>query len=348
MQIFSPVFHLFRILKTLSRRHPVKSVLFFLCLLIFVGVEAWFSFAPLPGQNWIVENLRKIHIEDSSDFSFAVLGDNKNSHTIFPVLLRKVDQDHDIKFALDLGDLVFDGEIEKYRYFIKQVENNTTKPFLTAIGNHELSEKGRGLYYDLFGPFYYSFQLGQTYFIVLDDADEKGLDIWQQGWLERELEQAQGYTSRFVFMHVPLFDPRGGEHHHCLPEKEARSLLSLFEKYHVSHIFTGHIHGYYRGQWEGIPFTITGGAGAELVGKEPKHDFFHYIKVSIKGNLVNTAVQPVTSRDYEWLDRLGSIAWLYIFSFVRFHGIQLALFLLMAWLLGGTLRTEQRKNGQKT
>jgi hypothetical protein len=46
---------------------------------------------------------------------------------------------------------------------------------------------------------------------VLDDADEIGLDAWQQAWLERELKDAREYTFRFVFMPVPLFDPRGGK-----------------------------------------------------------------------------------------------------------------------------------------
>ena len=47
------------------------------------------------------------------------------------------------------------------------------KPLLTAIGNHELMDEGRGNYYDMFGRFYYSFTVGENYFIVLDDADSK-------------------------------------------------------------------------------------------------------------------------------------------------------------------------------
>jgi len=82
--------------------------LFYLCLLSLIFVEVWFKFASLPTQDWIAENLRKIRVEDSESFSFAVFGDNKNSHSIFPELLRKIDQDKDFKFALDIGDLVFD------------------------------------------------------------------------------------------------------------------------------------------------------------------------------------------------------------------------------------------------
>lgn len=337
MHIIRLIFQLFRGLNASCRRHPVKFTLFYLCLLFFIGIEVWFNFAAPPARNWISKNLGEIQIVDPNHLSFAVFGDNKNSHSIFPLLLRKADQDHEIKFALDLGDLVFGGDMEKYRYFIKQVRGNFRKPFLTAIGNHELREEGRGLYYVLFGPFYYSFRIGKVYFIVLDDADGKGLDALQTAWLERELEQARGYTSRFVFMHVPLFDPRGEGYHHCLPEKQAQSLLELFKHYHVSRVFAGHIHGYYQGQWQGLSYIITGGAGGELVGQDPEHDFFHYAKVNVNGNSISVIVQPIDSPEYESLDRFGSMAWLYIFTFLRFHGIQMALILAMVYLLGTTL-----------
>jgi len=90
-----------------------------------------------------------------------------------------VSREEGLVFAIDVGDIVYDGEKEKYRYFFKQVKHNCTVPLLLAIGNHELREKGRGLYYDIVGPYYYSFSIGSTYFIVLDDASEEGLDMWQ-------------------------------------------------------------------------------------------------------------------------------------------------------------------------
>ena len=147
------------------------------------------------------------------------------------------------------------------------------------------------------------------------------------------LSKSADASHRFVFMHVPLFDPRGGRHHHCMPPESARSLLDLFKTNNVTHIFASHIHSYYSGKWEGIPFTITGGAGGELVGKDPEHDFFHYLKVSIKGADVQIAVVPIATPDFEWLDRVGSMAWIYLYAMVRLHGIEIAIFLLMAYAL---------------
>ncbi len=321
------------IFNTHRRQHPVAMGLFIFCAFLLISAEIWFFFAAPPAKNWLAQNLKTIEINNSNDYAFAVFGDNKNSHSAFPELLRKVSQDPSLGFAMDLGDLVFDGEMEKYRYVFSQVRKNMEIPLLTAIGNHELREKGRGLYYELFGPFYYSFKIGRDFFIVIDNADEKDLDQWQRQWLEKELEKAADASHRFVFMHVPLYDPRGGRHHHCMPPESARSLLDLFKTNNVTHIFTSHIHSYYSGKWEGIPFTITGGAGAELVGKDPEHDFFHYLKVSIKGADVQIAVVPIATPDFEWLDRVGSMAWIYLYAMVRLHGIEIAIFLLMAYAL---------------
>lgn len=331
---------LLKIFKVHTRRHPIAMGLFLLSLFLFAGVEVWFHFAPAPAQDWLAQNMQQINAENPNDYTFAVFGDNKNSHATFPKLLGKLSRDKEILFAMDLGDLVFDGEIEKYRYFFSQIRKNLNIPFLTAIGNHELGEKGRGLYYDLFGPSYYSFKVGESYFIILDDANEKRIDQWQRLWLENELQEAAKYSHRFVFMHVPLFDPRGSRHHHCLPGPVGQSLLDLFVKYKASRIIAAHIHGYYQGEWQGIPFTITGGAGGELVGKDPQHDFFHYLKVHVHGDRASIAVVPVATPDYEWLDRIASMAWIYVYATFRFHGIEIAIFLLMAFFLSAVAKAE--------
>ncbi|NOX32145.1 MAG: metallophosphoesterase [Deltaproteobacteria bacterium] len=323
----------FKIFKTHFRNHPVAMGIFMFCAFLLIGIEVWFFFAAPPAKNWLSQNLQNIKNTNYDNYAFAVFGDNKNSHATFPELLREVSADKELSFAIDIGDMVFDGEMEKYRYFFRQVHKNMKIPLLTAIGNHELHEKGRGLYYDLFGPFYYSFKVGRDYFIVIDDANEKGLDQWQQNWLEKELQKAADYSHRFVFMHVPLFDPRGAGHHHCLPAEVAHPLLDLFKKYKVSHVFASHIHSYYTGDWEGIPYTITGGAGGELVGKNPDHDFFHYLKVSVKDSEVKISVMPIKTPDFEWLDRIGSMAWIYFYALIRLHGVEIAILLLMAYAL---------------
>ncbi|WP_457551730.1 hypothetical protein, partial [Desulfobacula sp.] len=131
-----------------------------------------------------------------------------------------------------------------------------------------------------------------------------------------------------------------------MPPDAAHSLLELFKTNKVSHIFASHIHSYYSGKWEGLPFTITGGAGGELVGKDPGHDFFHYLKVSVKDGDVNIAVVPIATPDFEFLDRVGSMAWIYLYAFVRIHGIEFAIFLLMAYALTVAFEFKNEKDGK--
>jgi hypothetical protein len=110
-----------------------------------------------------------------------------------------------------------------------------------------------------------------------------------------------------VFLHTPLFDPRGGDKHHCLAEAAGRRLAALLRQYHVTHIFAGHIHSYFSGNWDSVPYTITGGAGAPLYGTDPEHFFYHYLKVTLQGGKVHVKVQRIKAEgsheSYERIDR---------------------------------------------
>ena len=99
----------------------------------------------------------------------------------------------------------------------------------------------------------------------------------------RTAESRRPTRPAWSFFHIPLFDPRGGENHHCLRPELATRLVALFKKYRVTHVFAGHIHSYYTGAWDGVPYTITAGAGAKLYGTDPQHVFYHYLKVTIQG-----------------------------------------------------------------
>lgn len=333
-----------KIIANIFKKSYLRFSLFMLSVLLLVGLEIWDSFSPPPAQDWIATNFQKIQVADPTDFAFAVFSDNKNSHSVFEKLLADIDRDPKISFVMDIGDMVYDGEKEKYSYFLNQIRSHLHKPLLTAVGNHELKENGRGLYYEVFGPFYYSFQIGKTYFIVLDDANGENVDWWQRRWLEEELTRAQTCEQRVVFMHVPLYDPRSGLHY-CLPEGAADDLVHLFKKYNVTHIFSSHIHGFFQGEWNGIPYTITGGAGAELREHDPQHYFFHYIKVQIQDGELRT--EPKSPSTPAWDDRVAYLVWLYLYAFMRIHGIELALFLIIASLVVPAYRAFTRKPGGK-
>ncbi len=227
--------------------------------------------------------------QGKTDFTFAIFGDNRGSTTDFETLLRQVNGD-DVLFALDNGDLVEGATVENYRMFTGQIAA-CSRPLLTAIGNHDGSASD--LYGALFGPGYYAFTIGNSYFIVLDNANQKNLDDPQLAWLKQRLAESEAYRFRFVIMHVPLYDPRVGPTGvgHSLQDPDFAGMLNdLFDQYQVTLLLTSHIHGYYEGTWGNTPYVITGGAGAPLQGSDPQHFFYHYVRVHVSDEGVSYEV----------------------------------------------------------
>ncbi|KFZ21898.1 Metallophosphoesterase [Thermotoga neapolitana LA10] len=271
----------------------------------------------IPERDLIYKNIRRIEKEKLTDnFTFVVFGDNKNSISTFSKLISAVNEDPVVSFAINTGDMVFDGSVFKWGLYLKQLKRFKV-PVLHVPGNHDLADDP-GNYLKIFGPLYYSFHVGNSYFIVLNNANEKCVDSYQLAWLEGELEKSRSYKYRFVFMHVPIYDPRVKKQpgHSMKDLKNALTLLNILKKYDITMVFAGHIHGYFRGEWNGVPYIITGGAGAELFGTNPEHYFYHFIKVHVSPKGVNYEVIKLPTPDFNIVDRIFHTFWIYTYSFV--------------------------------
>ena len=278
-------------------RLKIKLALLLLCILVLPVLGRAAEKGPLPATNWNPANLARIKASVAKPLTFAVLGDDRDNPAVFDPLLQEVDRDPAITFVIHLGDMVKKVDLDQYRTFFGEVRRNLHQPLLAVIGNHELyGEHGLELYHQMFGPDYYAFSLHDNYFIMLNDAGKEGVGAEQWRWLEDELKKSQAARTRLVFLHVPLYDPRGGENHHCLTPELASRLTALFKKYRVTHVFAGHIHSYFTGTWGGVPYTITAGAGAPLYGTDPEHYFYHYLKVTIKGDKVQVQVRRLANQ----------------------------------------------------
>ena len=295
--------------KTRSLRFPAAGLgLIILLLLAWTGASLAADSAALPAKDWNPRQVKRLQAPAGGKLTFAVLGDNRSNPEVFGRVLQQLDRDPSLTFAIDVGDLVERGALDQFDEFFKQIRPYNRIPFLTAAGNHDLGkDQDLTLYRQIFGPDYYAFRLQDNYFIVVNDVEPNGVGEAQWRWLENELKQSQTYKTRLVFLHTPLFDPRGGDKHHCLPEAAGRRLAALLRQYHVTHVFAGHIHGYFTGNWDGVPYTITAGAGAPLYGTDPKHFFHHYLKVTLQGGKVHVKVQRIKAEgsheSYERIDR---------------------------------------------
>lgn len=211
--------------------------------------------------------------EEDSAFSFIAYGDTQMNflrHREISEQIRK----HNCDFIIHCGDAVQRGPRNDWdtEFFEPLRQILTSKPIYTAIGNHELNSKN---FYENFSypnsehENYYSFSYSNAFFVFLDnpkaaypDKDihtdfKKGSE--QYKWLESELasEKAQNSEWLFVVSHIPAYV--GGTQDFFKDCKE--NLVPLFEKYNVDISFSGHVHGYERGEVNGVNYIVTAGGG---------------------------------------------------------------------------------------
>lgn len=289
-----------------------RHIATFVAIVVLLTAVVLNDYLPVGPGNYNKKQIDRVRSLSPSDyFTFAVMGDSQDGSKTFKKILKDIDNDHYI-FAIDNGDLVFDGEKAKYRTFYNMIKNVQT-PFLVAIGNHDIKEGGAENYFDIFGKFYYSFDYGNSLFIVLDDANEKTIDAVQMGWLEEQLQK--NYQHKFVFLHVPLFDPRPRVDKSLKNKQNVQEFMALMEKYKPDVVFSSHIHAYFDEMRNGVNYIITGGAGSELWGTDPDHYFNHYIKIEVNGDKVSKEVVRFPSADYNWFDRFFYNIWIFINAF---------------------------------
>ncbi len=265
---------------------------FFIALTIYANYDILNDFIPLRLLSPLEERIGNIKKEvNPANFCFAILGDNKNDKEVFPAIITRINNDPDISFVIHTGDMVSDPLKFFYRDFLETLGVFLRKPILLIPGNHDVgNQEEDALYERAFGKQHYIFQIGDTEFVI---ANAQRLEFAaEQNWLRRALHQEKSKNT-LVFMHIPLYDPRGADYHHSLDEQTARKLKGIFRAYDVNHIYTGHIHGYWTGKWDNIPYTITGGAGARLYSNDPAHGFHHYLKVRIEDGRISEEVIAV-------------------------------------------------------
>ncbi len=247
------------------------------------------SYGTPSGNNQ--KQIEKIQQNQSDKFSFAVLSDSHvnpvdggNSKTLKSIL-KDIDKGN-YAFAIDVGDLVA-GDGKNGQFFYDIIKGSKI-PVLTAVGNHDIESDGGKNYLSVFGDFYYSFSYGNSLFIVAGDASESMVTAQQASWLEAQLQR--NYRHKFVFMHIPFYDPRPSINHAlgAFPSGDLKAKLAsaLMEKYKPDIVFFGHIHAYYDWTRNGVEYITTGGSGGGAVGNNPAHDFHNYIDIQVDGDSV--------------------------------------------------------------
>jgi len=236
----------------------------------------------------------------AQNFEFVVIGDTRprlasESFQIFERLIPKINA---VKpaFVINLGDMIYGYGIfgtakqwDKYQQVIKAFR----VPYYQIPGNHDtFSETARKIYGQRFSKFYESFDYGGCHFVLLDNGEEGRWGYMgpaELEWLKADLEQAKAQPV-FVFLHFPVWEPeRIAPKYYQFWE---RILHPLFKESRVRAVFGGHFHCYGpTREFDGIPYFITGGGGAELRPDYKKAGGdFHFLRIKVSADKIEPRV----------------------------------------------------------
>jgi predicted phosphodiesterase len=192
------------------------------------------------------------------------------------------------QFIFHCGDLTPFGQQNQYQA-IKAVLDQSQVPVYTTVGNHDIKDGGGQYYLQYFGSSTYSFNTGPAHISVFNTSSGDVSEA-EFAWLEQDLSQADT-EYKFVFTHIPPFNPLPGLDHSLLNTTTSTRLMHLFEEQDVDVVFTGHIHLFNDSTYNGVRYIITGGAGASLYADEAHGGFYHFVNVSVTPSGIS--IEPV-------------------------------------------------------
>ena len=168
-------------------------------------------------------------------------------------------------YALTLGDMTWDLYWYKNNYALPQYRETINRQVKNlqiyhTMGNHDndfmtTSDYDAAVkYVDCIGPTFYSFNIGQVHYVVMDNIDcsaydgtdsrnyVKKLSNEQLKWLAKDLAYVDKSTPLIVAMHAQIYKPTSTGFDHDSANTEA--LLAALDGYEV-HFVTGHTHKVY-------------------------------------------------------------------------------------------------------
>jgi 1,2-diacylglycerol 3-alpha-glucosyltransferase len=322
-------------------RKFIKQLIYIniIILLLVVGYKVYLNFhePDFIGSNF--ENIRRIEATDPKDaYSFVVFGSIESSINVFQKkIIGQINEDEDIVFAISTGDAVLDGSEDKYQ-ILHQSLNRLNVPTIIGVGTREISNGGDIRFYRHFGPYFFSYTFGESYFIFVDTTGLTPIEV-QKDWIAAELRNAREYDHVFVFMNnapVKTSEETLIQTSHYIQDKAQRDLLlKELARNNVDGVFTNGTVMYAEKTVDNTPYHISGGAGG-LLYKGAKDTAFHYLRVDVgpDGVEVDSITEPlVTSQAViQKIERL----WIYIHSifYVNFTNVLLgSLALLLIFLL---------------
>tara|TARA_R110002049_G_scaffold207188_2_gene377687 strand:- start:10891 stop:12873 length:1983 start_codon:yes stop_codon:yes gene_type:complete len=179
-------------------------------------------------------------------------------------------------YVLTLGDMTWDAYWYDNNFGLNEYVpymNKLNSPVFNLIGNHDYDPyfandwEAENKYREVLGPTYYSFNLGDIHYVVLDDVEylntggsqgnignrnyNYNVSSDQIKWLKKDLAAITDKSTPIVLAtHIPLYkkptlDPNGNQVNQISLTNGAELIDSL-KAFSTVHVLTGHTHVNYR------------------------------------------------------------------------------------------------------
>ncbi len=265
--------------------------------------------------------------DSDQGFNITLWGDSQDNPHIFAQLA-----DHmatlNPNFVLGLGDYVSEGptfSLWKERLFDPARGLFHEVAFYGAIGNHERNHHN---WYDFVAyphpkdnpahESFYSFTYGNAFFLVFD-TDKPYFPIFEtdmeiSAFIKEQVAspEAQAAKWRFALAHVPGYAEAWGDAE-CesyggdLPIREW--LFPLLNEYKFHAYFSGHMHGYERGQSDNLVTVISGGGGGgldawcvDLPQVSVAQYVHHHLHMEVGCNTVRITAYDLDGEKFDWVE----------------------------------------------
>ncbi|RXJ49785.1 calcineurin-like phosphoesterase C-terminal domain-containing protein [Gelidibacter gilvus] len=232
-----------------------------------------FSLIKVNNQNHVVIPMADWHLakrnNDIDQYTGKVLPDVNAT-------IDKYAADGTKVYVLTLGDMTWDTYWYDNNFGLQEYVpymNMLNCPVFNLIGNHDYDPyfandwEAEKKYREVLGPTYYSFNLGDIHYVVLDDVEyintggSQGtvgnrnynyvVDAVQMQWLKKDLAAvADKGTPIVLAMHTPLYRKptldENGNQVNKISLNNGSELIEALRDFSTVHVLTGHAHVNYR------------------------------------------------------------------------------------------------------
>jgi len=232
-----------------------------------------FSLIKVNNQKHVVVSMADWHLanrnNDLAQFNNTVLPDVNTT-------IDKYAADGTKVYVLTLGDMTWDAYWYGNNFGLNDYVpymNKLNSPVFNLIGNHDYDPyyandwEAENKYREVLGPTYYSFNLGDVHYVVLDDVEylnsggsqgtvgsrnyKVNVSSDQIEWLKKDLAAITDKSTPIVVaMHVPLYRKptldSNGKQINRVYLSNGNELIDCFNDFSKVNVLSGHVHVNYR------------------------------------------------------------------------------------------------------